>query len=70
MPGMPNGKPAGVACIQLSDDFRCAIFNDPSRPKVCADFTADRYACGDSREEATLILWQMENDTHPRFIHQ
>ena len=24
IPGMPQGKPAGVHCVQLTDDNRCA----------------------------------------------
>ncbi|MBL8300799.1 MAG: YkgJ family cysteine cluster protein, partial [Rhodanobacteraceae bacterium] len=35
IPGMPRGKPAGVRCIQLTDDNRCAIFHSPERPEVC-----------------------------------
>jgi len=65
IPGMPNGKAAGVACIQLLDDYRCAIFGDPSRPKVCSDFSAEEYACGSNREEAITILAFMEGDTTP-----
>ena len=34
IPGMPQGKPAGVRCVQLTDDNRCAIFGQPERPKV------------------------------------
>jgi hypothetical protein len=62
---MPNGKAAGEPCIQLLDDYRCAIFGDPSRPKVCTDFTAEIYACGNSRAEAINILALMESDTTP-----
>ncbi|MFC0402948.1 YkgJ family cysteine cluster protein [Paraburkholderia rhizosphaerae] len=32
IPGMPDGKPAGVRCVQLGDDLRCAIFGKPERP--------------------------------------
>ncbi|MGO2511299.1 YkgJ family cysteine cluster protein [Marinomonas polaris] len=66
IPGMPNGKAAGEPCIQLLDDYRCAIFGDPSRPKVCADFSAEEYACGNSREEAINILSQLEDATSPK----
>ncbi len=65
IPGMPNGKMAGEPCIQLLDDYRCAIFGDASRPKVCTDFTAEKYACGNNREEAITILALMEIDTSP-----
>ncbi|MFY8177903.1 MAG: YkgJ family cysteine cluster protein, partial [Limnohabitans sp.] len=26
LPGMPQGKPAGVPCVQLLPDMRCAVF--------------------------------------------
>jgi hypothetical protein len=53
---MPEGKPAGVRCIHLLDDYKCAIFNHPSKPKVCSDFKAEPEFCGDSRDEAMRIL--------------
>lgn len=56
MPGMPNGKPAGIPCIHLVGDFNCALFNSPKRPKVCAGFKAERIVCGNKREEAMAIL--------------
>src|SRR5688572_22135576 len=36
IPGMPNGKPAGVRCIHLTSDLRCALFGQPERPRVCS----------------------------------
>ena len=56
IPGMPYGKPAGVRCIHLLDDNKCALFNDCSRPKVCDDFKAEPEFCGLNREEAMRIL--------------
>ncbi len=56
IPGMPGGKPAGVRCIQLMEDYKCALYGDPSRPKVCSDFKAEAEFCGNSREEAMRIL--------------
>lgn len=61
IPGMPGGKPAGVRCIHLSDDYRCGIFNSPERPKVCDGFKAEELVCGTNREEALSILYKMEN---------
>jgi uncharacterized protein len=52
IPGMPNGKPAGVKCIQLTDDFKCKILDSPLRPKVCSGFKAEKVICGNNREEA------------------
>jgi Fe-S-cluster containining protein len=59
IPGMPDGKPAGVRCIHLLDDYRCAIYNDPSKPKVCSDFKAEEEFCGSDREEAMRILFSL-----------
>jgi len=56
IPGMPDGKKAGVRCINLKDDYRCAVYNDPGYPKVCSDFNAELAFCGSSHEEAMKIL--------------
>ena len=53
---MVNGKPAGVRCIHLNDDFRCDIYYSPEKPKVCDDFKAEQQFCGSDREEAMRIL--------------
>ena len=37
IPGMPNGEPAGVRCVQLGDDEPCRIFGQPERPRVAPD---------------------------------
>ena len=63
LPGMPNGKLAGIRCIHLTDNYRCAIFNDPSRPVVCDKFKADPEVCGESREEAMMILMSLEGSS-------
>lgn len=62
IPGMPDGKPAFTACIHLTADYRCGIFNDPGRPKVCADFKAEELVCGTNRDEAIAILTQLMLD--------
>ena len=35
IPGMPNGKPAGVRCIQLDENNYCKLFERSERPAVC-----------------------------------
>lgn len=57
---MPNGKPAGTACVHLKDDMRCAIFADPRRPAVCEAFIAEPAICGESREEALNVISRLE----------
>jgi Fe-S-cluster containining protein len=63
IPGMPNGKPAGVRCVQLLDDFRCAIFGQPERPKVCGEFRAETDFCGTTRDEAVHKMRWLEANT-------
>jgi len=60
IPGMPEGKPAGVTCIHLTAEWRCGIYNDPDRPRVCIDFQADQEICGSTREEAIMLLSCLE----------
>ena len=65
IPGMPDGKPAGVRCIQLMDDLRCAIFGRPERPAVCGGLMPAADMCGDSREHAVAWLSDLERATAP-----
>jgi Fe-S-cluster containining protein len=65
IPGMDNGKPAGVRCIHLTDDYRCAIFNSPERPVVCGDLKPLNEMCGKSRDEALSYLDYLEKVTSP-----
>lgn len=63
IPGMPDGKPAGVACVQLLADFRCALFGKPERPAVCASLRPSEEMCGSNRESALLYLRALEVST-------
>ena len=65
IPGMPQGKPAGVRCIQLTADDRCAIFGKPERPVVCASLRPDAAMCGASHGQALAYLEAMERATRP-----
>jgi len=60
IPGLPGGKPAGVRCPHLTADLRCAIYNDPARPRVCVSFPARPDHCGASRVEALALLAALE----------
>ena len=66
IPGMPNGKPAGIACVQLDADVRCRLFGRPERPAVCVDLRPSVEMCGDSREQAMLWLSRLEQQTTPK----
>ncbi|MGC8697097.1 MAG: YkgJ family cysteine cluster protein [Halothiobacillus sp.] len=65
IPGMLQGKPALVACVQLTSDFRCAIFGQPARPGCCSGLAASREMCGESRAEALVWLSDLEERTRP-----
>jgi Fe-S-cluster containining protein len=58
-PGMPFGKREGVRCIHLLDNYKCAIYTYPDKPKVCTDFKAEQEFCGSSQEEALRILFSL-----------
>ncbi|WP_339488386.1 YkgJ family cysteine cluster protein [Pseudomonas sp. EL_65y_Pfl2_R95] len=63
IPGMPDGKPAGVRCIQLDETNYCMIFGQPERPLVCSAFSADIDVCGDTREDAIRLIAWLEGST-------
>lgn len=65
IPGMPNGKPAGVRCVQLMADQRCAIFGQPERPACCGGLQPSREMCGDARGQAMIWLTALELATAP-----
>jgi hypothetical protein len=60
---MPHGKPAGVRCVQLTDDNGCALFGDPRRPAVCAHLKPEPVMCGMDREHAIAWLAALERST-------
>ena len=57
---MPEGKPAGVRCVQLDDANLCRLFGDPRRPRVCAAFHFDRTLCGEHRDQALARIAALE----------
>ena len=63
IPEMPNGKPAGVRCIQLNHLNQCQIFGLPSRPLVCASLMPSLEMCGDSNDAAFEYLENLEAET-------
>ena len=65
LPGMPNGKPAGVPCAQLLPDMRCAVFGKPERPAFCGGLQASVEMCGADRDAALLWLQQLDKATEP-----
>ena len=67
IPGMPNGKPAGVRCIQLDSENRCMIFGKPERPSFCASLQPSMEMCGENTAHAIAWLTQLETLTKPHF---
>jgi Fe-S-cluster containining protein len=65
IPGMPHGKPAGVRCVQLTDDNRCRLFGQPDRPEVCNRLRPMEEMCGESAEQALELLAELERATRP-----
>src|SRR6185369_2122609 len=61
IPGMENGKAAGVRCSQLTDDNRCRLFGRAERPAVCRRLRASEEMCGTSGDEALerLACWEL-----------
>jgi len=62
---MPNGKPAGVRCIQLDDLEMCMIFDHPERPAVCGSLKPSISMCGQNRAQAMQVLASLEALTQP-----
>ena len=63
--GMPHGKPAGVTCVHLTPALRCALFDDARRPALCAAFMPEPEFCGENREQALVLLAQLEVQSLP-----
>jgi uncharacterized protein len=65
IPGMPQGKPAGVPCVQLDEQLRCRLFGQASRPAVCGSLKASVTMCGHSAAQAMSWLARLEILTAP-----
>ncbi len=68
IPGMPDGKPAGVPCIQLDEHYRCKLFGSSERPAFCGGLQPSLEMCGDTdtpRSHAIHWLAQLEQATRP-----
>ena len=63
IPGMPKGKPAGVRCIQLSEENLCNLFGSSLRPAVCSSLKPSQEMCGADNEAAMEYLRMLEMET-------
>jgi uncharacterized protein len=65
---MPQGKPAGVPCVQLDEAQRCRLFGQPGRPAVCSQLMPSLEMCGprdDQGAHARVFLARLEELTRP-----
>lgn len=62
---MPDGKPAGVPCINLLADARCGVFGLPERPAFCGGLQPSAEMCGETAPQAMLWLARLERATAP-----
>jgi len=60
IPGMENGKPAGVRCVQLNELNLCKLFGKAERPKVCSDFKACPDLCAATNQQALINITELE----------
>lgn len=60
---MPDGKPAGIRCIQLDEANRCRLFGRPERPAVCGGLQPQAEMCGDGQQHALHYLDRLERLT-------
>ena len=67
---MPDGKPAGVPCVQLDEALRCRLFGRPERPDCCSGLQASHEMCGEHRQQALVWLARLEQLTAPENIPQ
>ncbi|KJS84394.1 MAG: proteinase inhibitor [Peptococcaceae bacterium BICA1-8] len=65
IPGMPEGKAAGVRCIQLTPDNQCKLFGKTERPLVCSTLKPSLEMCGTKYEDAFVYLSSLEESTKP-----
>ena len=64
LPGMPEGKPAGVRCVNLDPQTReCRIWGTPKYPEFCRAFRPDVSVCGDSADQALSLIHTLERAT-------
>jgi uncharacterized protein len=62
---MPQGKPAGVRCVQLDANNACLIFGRPERPAVCSQLQPSAEMCGADAGAAMHYLARLELLTQP-----
>lgn len=62
---MPDGKKAGVRCVQLTEGNACLIHGSAEYPDVCRGFKPCPETCGASFADALAYLSRLEAATRP-----
>ncbi|MGH8475104.1 MAG: YkgJ family cysteine cluster protein [Methylococcales bacterium] len=65
IPGMPNGKAAGIRCIHLNAKLKCNLFGSAHRPPVCSAIDPQEDLCGVDRIDALNKIAWLEQKTKP-----
>lgn len=65
LPGLPQGKPAGVPCPHLDSTLHCRLFGQPQRPTVCCSLQPNPEMCGSDAGQALAYLQELERLTRP-----
>ncbi|MFI5345616.1 MAG: YkgJ family cysteine cluster protein [Elusimicrobiota bacterium] len=65
LPGMPNGKPAGVRCANLNAEGLCRLWGGADYPAVCRGFRPMPDVCGENAEQARALISALEKATGP-----
>jgi uncharacterized protein len=65
IPGMENGKSAGVKCINLNEHHLCILHGTSLYPKVCSNLKPSQEMCGSHTEHAIKYLSELEKATQP-----
>jgi uncharacterized protein len=63
IPNMPQGKPAGVRCANLTADNLCRLFGQRSRPTFCLAWPPTAELCGGSFTDAMTKIATLETLT-------
>ncbi len=64
LPGMPDGKPAGVVCVNLErETYLCRLWGTQDYPEPCRSFAADEEVCGRDRGQALELIAALEIET-------
>jgi hypothetical protein len=62
---MPEGKKAGIRCVNLLGNNTCSIYDAMEYPAVCANLKSSLEMCGKTDNHAFAYLTKLEELTRP-----